>query len=125
MLCVLRTETNTKENTNVTGVVPADCLDLSPTARVEQHKNKGNGEIGEEWVGHHSTVGAFEILDGEDREIQQLIGRDLVDEANRGFEVVWDTLDISRDTSTTRLSIAIAFLKVITHPVLLDSLSIC
>ena len=67
---------------------------------------------------------ALEILDGEDREVQQLLARDLVDEGNRGFEIVRDTLDIDGDTGEARLSIATAFLKVITHPALVDCLSI-
>jgi hypothetical protein len=40
------------------------------------------------------------------------------------LEVVRDTLDVDRDIGEARLSIATAFLKVITHLALLDCLSI-
>ncbi len=64
------------------------------------------------------------LLEGENRETQQRIAKDLVSDQSRGLQVVMNTLDIDQHDGSSRLSIAHAFLQVITHSALLDCLSV-
>ncbi|KAH8889256.1 hypothetical protein GQ53DRAFT_723440 [Thozetella sp. PMI_491] len=67
------------------------------------------------------TVG---ILDGEDREIQQLVVKTLVSDDNNGLKLVRTTMDIEHDDIAAWRPTTRDFLKVITHTALLDCLSI-
>jgi hypothetical protein len=68
---------------------------------------------------------ALDILDGENRGNHQLLARDLVDDKLHGHKFILATIDtISQDVSHAIPIYVEAFLKVITHPSLLNCLSV-
>lgn len=67
---------------------------------------------------------ALEVLDGDDRELQQKVAKDLVDEDTNGLGAVLSALTVRDAASEPSLSITRDFLKVVTHPALLDCLSV-
>ena len=84
--------------------------------------------ISQEWFGHGSDKVwrmAASVMETDDRDLQHSIIKDLVSDESGGLEIVLSTLDTSRWGSIdTWLPTAIDFLTVITHPALLDCLSV-
>ncbi|OIW28699.1 NFX1-type zinc finger-containing protein 1 [Coniochaeta ligniaria NRRL 30616] len=69
--------------------------------------------------------GALQVLNGESRESQQLLIRDLVDDKNDyACAYVHMTLKIRLDDDACALSLVENFLRTITHAAILDSLSV-
>lgn len=68
--------------------------------------------------------GSLAILDRDDREIHQLVAKDLVDNDLNGFQIIRETVECDQDSEHSELQVAVTFLKVITHDSLLDCLSI-
>ncbi|KAK5991677.1 hypothetical protein PT974_07710 [Cladobotryum mycophilum] len=68
--------------------------------------------------------GALVILDSNNRESHQFLAKDLVDENLCGLEFVKSTVHVVNPDIPIPLSFAKTFLRVITHPSLLECLSI-
>lgn len=68
--------------------------------------------------------GALAILGSDNREQHQLLARDVADEDLSGHEFIMTTIRAAHPDNSTTISPAESFLKVITHPSLLDCLSV-
>ncbi|KAJ5470393.1 hypothetical protein N7530_007750 [Penicillium desertorum] len=80
---------------------------------------RGPEEILQLWTG------AIEILDSENTGDQQFLVRDLVDDDLGGHGFILATIDTTGHDSTRHIPVYVEpFLKVITHPSLLDCLSV-
>lgn len=66
---------------------------------------------------------ALELLDSDDRNIHQLVARDLANDEFRGFGLILETTKLGAQPIQS-LAVAISFLWMITHPSLLDCLSV-
>ncbi|KAK3689366.1 hypothetical protein B0T22DRAFT_427646 [Podospora appendiculata] len=71
-------------------------------------------------------TGVIPILDGESRQLQQSVAKDLVDEDLGGHHAIRTTMQIcdNHDDDIRSLALSNIFFKVITHPALLDSMSV-
>ncbi len=67
---------------------------------------------------------ALEILDGDDRETQQLLARDLVSDDLKGLEIVLSMLSNENDDIEVWRPQTRDFMRTITHPALVDCLSV-
>jgi len=69
--------------------------------------------------------GAIQILDEQNREYHQMLVKDLVDDRYSGLAYIRSTMEMRFFPATTfELLIAESFLAVVTHPALLDCLSV-
>jgi hypothetical protein len=70
--------------------------------------------------------GALNILDGDEREWKQMLPRDFDNEDNFGREHIKNTMVVRSQIVNHhgRVEVALAFLRTITHPAILDCLSV-
>lgn len=66
---------------------------------------------------------AVEMLDSDNRGIHQFMARDLANDEFRGFDLILETIQL-RGQPAKSLATANSFLRIITHPSLLDCLSV-
>ncbi|CAG8022577.1 unnamed protein product [Penicillium salamii] len=89
-----------------------------------------NGSSGRGLPGWENTEllefwnGAFEILEGTSTEYHQFLAQDLVSDELHGFEFIKTTTDVDNSQELSTSSCDETFLKVITHPSLLNCLSV-
>ncbi|CAG8957876.1 hypothetical protein HYFRA_00000216 [Hymenoscyphus fraxineus] len=107
----------------------------APTQEEEQDKKNYNAwkrliknppSSNETWVIQRLWTGALEILNGSDREWKQMLPRDLDSEEYHGRQHILTVMSMKSGIggSAAFLNLAQPFLSVITHPGLLDCLSV-
>lgn len=71
-------------------------------------------------------TGALEILDGDEREWKQMLPRDFDNEDNFGRDYIKNTMAVRTRLTDHHglIEVALAFLRTITHPAILDCLSV-